>query len=84
MIVIICWLLVLAWFGYGVWYVYDTRNDDFPPGGRAWWTPIFLFFVGLWAALLILGDGAKEARRRARCYVRDRDRNTATNNNCKH
>lgn len=70
---IILYLILSAWLGYAFWFVYDTRNDHYPPGGRAWWTPLFMFVMGLFAFVMLIGEHVKEAWRRARCAIRDRD-----------
>lgn len=70
---IILFLIAGAWLGYAFWFVHDTRNDQYPPGGRAWWTPLFMFVMGLFAFLMIVWEKLQEAWRKARCWVRDRD-----------
>lgn len=53
------YFIFLVWIGYAVWFAYDISKDDKP--NARWWTPPFYFFIGLWAALLIVWDFLRDS-----------------------
>ena len=64
------YFIFLVWIGYAVWFAYDISKDD--KANARWWTPPFYFFIGLWAALLIVWDFLCDSKRAASKYLRDR------------
>jgi hypothetical protein len=67
---LLVYLIFLVWIGYAVWFSYDISKDD--KANVRWWTPLFYFCVGLWAAVLIVWDFLCEAKRAAGKALRSR------------